>query len=57
MTQQIQDFDVLALELKLDDDFNKSNGSYYDGEYDAKLGFEPSKDNWMNQKIYWKKST
>ncbi len=51
MTDQNLEFDVLALELKLDDDFNKSNGSYYDGEYDAKLGFEPSKDNWMSDSV------
>ncbi len=44
----VSNYDVLALEIKLEKDFNNSNGSYYDGEYDGKLGFEPSQENWLS---------
>ncbi len=46
-TTEYQDFDVIALETKLEQDFN-SRATFADGDWDARLGFEPSEESWLS---------
>ncbi len=43
-----QEFDALSFEIKHSEDFKKSRGAYYDGEWDAKIGAEPTQETWIS---------
>lgn len=57
MTQpktEYQEFDTLALEEKLDQDYCLNNSSFSDGEWDAKVSDRPNPEAWVTSADYRK---
>lgn len=48
VNQPDSSFDVLNLETKLEQDFN-NQATFADGDWDARLGFEPSEESWLSE--------
>ena len=47
VNQHDSTLDVIALETKLEQDFN-NRATFADGDWDARLGFEPSEESWLS---------
>ena len=42
------DFNVIDFESKHEQDYYQSCGSFSDGDFDARIGIEPSEENWLS---------
>ena len=44
----VDDINIFELENKIEQDYIATCGCFADGDWDARMGFEPSPENWLS---------